>query len=405
VKEKELTDTLVAPPIDEFSLSAPPPVTAPPMERVKAGLVPVDDSKKTELDARVGDFVDQLIKLDPKSPEFGAKAGTLTIIGQNEIRKLSSQSNRFLDRAVGSADGGVGMQLAELRRTVESLDPGERGNLLTKRKLFGLIPFGMGNKLTAYFDQYKSAQSHIAGILTALASGRETLLKDNIDIQTERANLWAQMGQLEQMIYVTKALDTALEDKSNELDGSDPAKAKAIREDALFEVRQRTTDLMTQMAVSVQGYLALDLIAKNNKELIKGVDRASTTTVSALRTAVTVAQALANQKLVLDQITALNSTTASIIDATGKLLKSQTAQIHEQAASATIPLDTLKMAFQNIYDTMDAIDTFKIKSLASMKTTVDSISGEIEKSKAYVARAEGARTGIATDGVAGLLGK
>ena len=110
------------------------------------------------------------------------------------------------------------------------------------------------------------------------------------------------------------------------------------------------------MAVTVQGYLALDLVKKNNVELVKGVDRASTTTVAALRTAVTVAQALTNQKLVLEQITQLNTTTANIIDSTGKLLKSQTAQIHEQAAASTIPVEALQRAFQNIYDTMDAID-------------------------------------------------
>jgi uncharacterized protein YaaN involved in tellurite resistance len=109
-----------------------------------------------------------------------------------------------------------------------------------------------------------------------------------------------------------------------------------------------------------------------------------------LRTAVTVAQALANQKLVLDQITALNSTTANIIDATGKLLKSQTATIHEQAAAATIPVETLQRAFQNIYDTMDAIDAFKAKALVSMKATVGTLSSEVEKAKGYIARAEGA---------------
>lgn len=128
---------------------------------------------------------------------------------------------------------------------------------------------------------------------------------------------------------------------------------------------------------------------KNNVELVKGVDRASTTTVAALRTAVTVAQALVGQRLVLEQITALNTTTANIIDSTGELLKSQTAQIHEQAASSTIPIETLQRAFQNIYDTMDNIDTFKLKALENMKTTVTVLSNEVEKSKGYIARSEG----------------
>ena len=213
---------------------------------------------------------------------------------------------------------------------------------------------------------------------------------DNAAIDVERAKLWEAMGNLEQMIHISKTLDGKLEEKAAELDATDPAKAKAIRESALFYVRQRTQDLLTQMAVSVQGYLALDLVKKNNVELVKGVDRASTTTVGALRTAVTVAQAMANQRLVLQQITALNATTANIIDSTGTMLREQTGKIHEQAASSTIPMETLQRAFQNIYDTMDNIDTFKLKALNSMKQTVTTLSAEVEKSKGYIARAEGA---------------
>jgi uncharacterized protein YaaN involved in tellurite resistance len=143
------------------------------------------------------------------------------------------------------------------------------------------------------------------------------------------------------------------------------------------------------MAVTVQGYLALDLVKKNNVELVKGVDRASTTTVAALRTAVTVAQALTNQKLVLEQIGALNTTTAGMIDRTGELLKNQSGDIHKQAASATIPLETLQRAFQNIYDTMDTIDRFKLEALGNMKQTVNVLTSEVEKSRGYIARAEG----------------
>jgi uncharacterized protein YaaN involved in tellurite resistance len=191
------------------------------------------------------------------------------------------------------------------------------------------------------------------------------------------------------MIHIAKTLDQKLEDKANELDSSDPAKAKALRESALFYVRQRTQDLYTQMAVTVQGYLALDLVKKNNVELVKGVDRASTTTVGALRTAVTVAEAMTNQRLVLGQITQLNETTAGIIDSTSTLLREQTGRIHEQAASSTIPIETLQRAFQNIYDTMDEVDNFKVRALESMKQTVETLGQEVEKSKGYIARAEG----------------
>ena len=379
----------------EMVLTAPEPIA--PIAAAKAsGLVPLEDAQKTQLDAKAAAFVDDLIAQDANSPEFGKRVDLIADMGRNEIAQAAGQSNRFLDRPVRTMDkeSSVGHDLAELRRTIEDLDPGKRGSLTAPKRLFGIIPFG--DKMRDYFDSYKSSQAHIASILTRLAGGKDELLKDNAAIATERQSLWAAMGRLEQMIHVSKALDAKLEAKANEIETSDPVKAKAIRETALFYVRQRTTDLLTQMAVSVQGYLALDLVKKNNVELMKGVDRASTTTVSALRTAITVAQALTNQKLVLEQITSLNTTTANIIESTGTLLKSQTATIHEQAASSTIPLETLKRAFQNIYDTMDAVDAFKAKALVSMKTTVDTLTSEVEKSKGYIARAEGAAQGRLT---------
>jgi len=372
----------------EFTLTPPDPVPVVTAEQA-AGLVPVTSEQKSKLDSKVDAFVNDLVTADSNSPQFGEKVDQITRMGQEQIRAAAAMSNRFLDRPVRAmdADGSVGKDLAELRRTIEDLDPGRKGKLSAPRKILGIIPFG--NKLKNYFDSYTSAQGHIASILTRLESGKKELHLDNAAIDTERQKLWAAMGELEQMIHIAKTLDERLEAKALELDSSDPAKAKALRESALFYVRQRTQDLLTQMAVSVQGYLALDLVKKNNVELVKGVDRASTTTVGALRTAVTVAQAMTNQRLVLGQITALNKTTSDIIDSTSTLLREQTAQIHEQAAASTIPLETLQRAFQNIYDTMDEVDAFKVRALDSMKQTVNVLTSEVEKSKGYIARAEG----------------
>ena len=375
-------------------LKLDPPEALQPIATAEAsGLVPLKSEEVSELDRKVAQFVDELAALDSNSPDFGKKVDALTAMGRKEIAEAAGASNRFLDRPVRAidADTGIGADLTELRRTVEDLDPARHGKLLQKKKLFGIIPWG--NRLRNYFDSYKSSQSHISAILARLASGKDELLMDNAAIDTERAGLWKTMHKLEQMIHISRSLDKSLEDKANELDSTEPAKAKAIRETALFYTRQRTTDLLTQMAVTVQGYLALDLVKKNNVELVKGVDRASTTTVSALRTAVTVAQAMTNQRLVLEQIGALNTTTAGMIDSTGELLRTQTGAIHEQAASSTIPLETLQRAFQNIYETMDQIDRFKLEALGNMKQTVETLSTEVEKSKGYIARAEGVEQG------------
>ena len=371
-----------------LKLDAPDPVVR--VDETKAsGLVPIEDEKKSKLEQNVDNFIEELIGEDANSPEFGRRVDQLTALGRTEIQEAANYSNRFLDRPTRaiSAESSIGKDLTELRKVVEDLDPGKNSKMLTKRKILGIIP--MGSRARNYFAGYQSAQTHISQILKSLASGKDELLRDNAAIDVERQNLWKTMGKLEQMIYVAKTLDAKLEAKAAELDATDPAKAKALRESALFYTRQRVTDLLTQMAVTVQGYLALDLVKKNNVELMKGVDRASTTTVSALRTGVTVAQAMTNQKLVLDQITALNTTTAGVIDSTGEMLRTQTGEIHKQAASSTIPLETLKKAFENIYATMDEIDNFKAEALGSMKTTVNLLESEVEKSRGYIARAEG----------------
>jgi uncharacterized protein YaaN involved in tellurite resistance len=372
----------------ELTLTAPDPVAAIPAEQA-AGLVPVSNEVRSQLHSKVDAYVADLLKNDTQSPEFDKVSGQISSIGQKEIVALSSASNRFLDKptkAMGD-EGGVGKALLDLRTVIDGLDPGREGDLLKPRKLLGFLPFG--SKIKAYFDRYASAQTHIQAIITSLVRGKDELLQDNIAIETERGKIWELMGKLEQMIVITKTLDAKLEEKIAELDSYDPAKARALSENALFYVRQRQTDLLTQMAVSVQGYLALDLIKKNNVELIKGVDRATTTTIAALRTAVTVAQALNNQRLVLNQITALNTTTANMIESTGNLLRTQTAAIHEQASSATIQVEVLQRAFQNIYATMDAVDTFKLKALDSMKTTINTLSAETEKAQGCIARAQG----------------
>src|SRR6185312_13917579 len=151
-----------------------------------AGLVPLKSEETSEPDKRVGQFVDELSAPDSNSPEFGKTVDQLTSMGRKEIAEAAGASNRFLDRPVKAIDKdtGIGADLTELRRTVESLDPKEATKT---RKILGIIPFG--NRIDRYFDKYRSSQTHIKSILGSLANGKDELLMDNAAIDTERANL------------------------------------------------------------------------------------------------------------------------------------------------------------------------------------------------------------------------
>ena len=373
-----------------LTLTAPPPVSAVAVTAAPRMAPAVDPAALPALDARVEDFVSALLKAAPSSPDFAAKAGDVRSMGDADIRHAAESSNRLLSSPVraltegGLASGSqVGTTLVELRRTVEDLDPsGAQGT----RKLLGMLPFG--DKINDYFRKYQSAQSHLDAILHALRDGQDELRKDNAALNLEKGELWAAMARLNQYVYVAERLDARLAAHVAELEATDPDRVRAMRDDVQFYVRQKHQDLLIQLAVSIQNYLAIDVVIKNNLELVKGVDRASTTTVSALRTAVIVAQALGNQKLVLDQITALNTTTSTMIERTSAMLKDNSVRIQQQAAEATIGLPQLQAAFANIYATMDAIDTFKVQALDTMAATIGSLETEVDKSRSYLDRVQ-----------------
>ncbi len=382
------------PAVGGLVLTPPAPVPVVQEEQA-AGAIPVDDAKKSELAQRAEAFANELAAMDTRTPEFSKKVESLTSMGDKELRASANVSNRMLERpaaAMKAGKGGAGGDaqtrvagtLNELRNTVTELDP-NRADLTGVKKVLKWMPGG--DKIQRYFQKYETAQTQLNAIIKSLESGQDDLRKDNAAIETEKANMWTTMGKLSEYNALASALDTAITNKVAELEAAGSTEnATTLKSDALFAIRQRRQDIMTQMAVSVQGYMALDLVRKNNLELIKGVDRAQTTTISALRTAVIVSQALARQKLVLDQISALNTTTSNLIESTSNQLKVQGAAINEQAASSTIDVQKLQAAFENVFQTMDAIDTFRAQAVDSMSATVTALEGQIERAKPYLER-------------------
>jgi uncharacterized protein YaaN involved in tellurite resistance len=380
-------------PVPESSalVLVPPSPVAIVEEPQATGAIKLDATTLAKLDRLVAGYVVAIASLSVKDPKFRSRVSDIRKLGDDEIKASAQVSSRLLDRPVGtmqrgglSSAGTVGNGLLQLRRQIDSLDPRHQGDLFGPRKLLGFIPFG--DRLRAYFARYQSSQGHINAIVTGLQNGQTELAKDNDDLEREKANLWQTMERLRQYIYLAQKLDTSLTERIAKIEAADPERARILREDMLFYVRQKVQDLTAQLAVSVQGYLSLDVIRRNNLELIRGVDRATTTTVSALRTAVIVAQALGDQKLVLDQITALNTTTSNLIESTSVMLRQQSTAINEQAASASVDLEKLQAAFDNIYATMDEIDSYKLKALDTMNKTVETLTTQINKAQSQLDR-------------------
>ncbi|MFE4370114.1 toxic anion resistance protein [Streptomyces sp. NPDC056835] len=378
----------------ELILTPPEPV-APVRTEQAAGLVPLDASVRDEMTRRATDYVGSLAGLDARSPEFTTRIGEIAALGSGEIRGAAQQSNRMLDRTIRSlASGGgedaqsrVSSSLVELRRTVEDLDPRDTPGKGARRFLSRLPG---GNKLRDHAAKYASSQATLNRIVSSLRGGQDELRRDNAALHTERTRLWETMGKLQEYAVLTDALDTAIGERVTAVDATDPTQADALRADVLFPVRQKHQDLLTQLAVCAQGYLAMDVVRRNNEELIKGVDRAATTTVSALRIAVMLASALDNQRKVTEQVNVLRSTTEDLIRGNAEMLATQSGEIQRIAADPAVGAETLRSAFQQIYRTLDAIDTYKIQATESMASTVESLTAELQIASTHLERTRSA---------------
>lgn len=345
-----------------------------------------------KLDEQVDKILSELLTAPVNSKELKDITSALNKMGDKEVNQTSNMSSRMLDRPLRSmrsndfGDGkSIAGQLKTLRSKITELDPSKRDALFSRNKFLGIkLPFGIGNKVDSYFQEYKSSESQLQDIVKALYNGKDELLEDNAEIEVERENMQNMMARLEQYAYIMKKLDKKIEDKLPALEAEDRIKASDIKQEILFPVRQKRMDILQHMAVCMQGYMALGVVKKNNVELMRGVDRATTTTMAALRTAVIVSEALGTQKLVLDQINAVNEVTNRMILANADMLGQQSQVIQKGASEAAINVETLNKAFQQIFKAMDAMDAYREQSLPKMKSTVESLEKTVQNAKGYL---------------------
>ncbi|MGX7829873.1 toxic anion resistance protein [Actinokineospora sp. 24-640] len=366
--------------MDEFALSPPEPVVAVPVERA-AGLIPLDDTVRETAARRAEEFTGALTLLDPRSPDFHDRVDALLAVGEADMRAAAHTAHGLLDRSL-DADPGVAASLAALRRTVVSLEPAEVPQ--APRKLLRVFT-GSGNA-RKMLDRYRAAERPITFLVRELRSRQDQLRRDNAAVKGERTRLWDAMRKLTESATLARAVDEAVERQAGVLDLADPAMATALRSDVLHPVRQRHQDILTQLAVSAQGYLALDLVRRTNDELIRGIERAVGTTVSALRIALTVSAALAGQKAITAELTGLQGTTEALLRGNSALLAAQTHELAEAGAGPAVGVDAIRSAFDAIFQTIDTIDSFRASATRSMADTVSALSDELRRAHHRVQR-------------------
>ncbi|MDR0912490.1 MAG: toxic anion resistance protein, partial [Methanobrevibacter sp.] len=270
----------------------------------------------------------------------------------------------------GGESKEVGDKLSELEIQIKDLDPTPLD--FTKKGILG----NLFNPIRKYFKKYEKAQGAIDNIVKSLDMGAKTLQNDNTTLQSEEDHLRALTKKLMKDIELGKMMDSSIEVqiKKAELEDVDEDKIQFVREEVLFPLRQRIMDMQQVIVVNQQGIISLNVVRRNNKELIRGVDRAKNVTITALRTGVMVAGALYNQRIVMDKLKMLNKTTEDIIASTSKMLNQQGKEIQKQSMETMLSPEVLKQSFTEAIGAIEDINKYKLEALPKMQQTINQFS-------------------------------
>ena len=309
--------------------------------------------------------------------------------GLNEMSKSASHnemlSTRFVDLTKGGKEAdNISEKLLELNRQMKDLDPSKVD--FAKKGVLG----NLMNPVRKYFAKYEKAEVAISEIVESLDKSGRVLQNDNTTLLNEETYLREITNKLLADIELGKQMDASIEAQiqSAEIEGVDSDKISFVKEEILFPLRQRIMDMQQMIVVNQQGIVSLNVIRRNNKELIRGVRRAQNVTVSALRTGVMVASALYDQKIVMEKINILNQTTENIIQTTSHMLKEQGSEIQKHRAETMISPDVLKASFAEALQAIEDVSTYKEQALPQMKETIDMFSNMAEDGKKVVAKIE-----------------
>ncbi|TVQ69427.1 toxic anion resistance protein [Ectothiorhodospira sp. BSL-9] len=358
---------------DPLNLSLP---TAEEIEsQVKKESDPETVTGDPELNALADRFLEQVLGSEPKETPDHRHRQAVDEMGLN-IQRQAAHRSQMLQAPIrklahqGDEGGPVAKSLLDLRDRMVDLDP-RRHNLSTSglKRMLSRLP-GVGTPLQRYFNKFETAQEALDAIIKDLESGKDMLHRDNLTLSDDQKSLRESLDQLKRQIALGRLIDRRLSEKSRQLPEDDGRK-RFVDEELLFPLRQRVVDLQQQLAVSQQGILSLEVVIRNNRELMRGVDRAINVTVSALNVAVTVAMALANQRLVLDRVEAINTTTSDMIAGTAHALRTQGVEIQNRAASTMLDMEKLEEAFEDVVGAIDEVSRYRQEALPKLDAQID----------------------------------
>ena len=344
-------------------------------ESVEKTLTLTDDKEKLAITLEADKMLNDLFAVN-----LGSASDRLSLTKKidelgDSVIKQSSSTCSLLKVRIGSltnlndendSKSEIITNLEDLNYEMKKLDPSKIN--FDEKSLFGKI----SRNIKRYFAKYQTADVVIKEIFESLEKNKKRLESDNKTLQIKQVELRNSTLEVKRLIEYVTYLSSALDEriKMAKENGENEEIINFIEKNISFVVLQKIQDFQQQLVVNQNGYLALEIIIQNNKELIRNVKKSQTTTRNALETGIIVASALYDQKIVLKQINLLDSTTNHIIESTANLLKTQGTTIQKQAIESGPSIEALKSAFISTFEAYDELDNFKENAIPILKERI-----------------------------------
>ena len=347
-------------------------------EEVKEQVEPPAETKK-QLATVADSNTDELFNFDLGSlNDRRAIVSSIETFGSDIVTKSTQKNERLNVRLVdlskmGGENGEVVSGLSKLQMQMKDLDPSavdfaKKGPL---GKLF--------NPIRNYFAKFEKADDVIAQTIVSLGKGKDILKRDNTTLEVEQLALRDLTKKLAQQIELGMQMDDAISAaiEKAKVENVDEERIKFIEEEVLFPLRQRVMDMQQMQTVNMQGIIAMEIVRRNNRELIRAVERAEN---------------------VLEKVNAVNEATNKLISSTSKMLKEQGASIQQQAMESNVSVDTLRQAFADTFEALDSVSDYKSKALPQMKNTIAEFRSLAEEGEKRILKMEARNAELAVQG-------
>jgi uncharacterized protein YaaN involved in tellurite resistance len=298
----------------------------------------------------------------------------ITSIGQDEVSELKNLSavldtpiKNMMDGDENTPSSQISKSLVEVKTKADELTPSSSD---LNPGWFSRIIYSLtgSSAVAKYATRFQSTSEVIQSISHSLKENALKLEEDNVIFKEDQKNYRIAADQLQDKIEVLMQMDIhteALIEKE-----SDDARKRFLQEELLFNLRNHIQDLQQVYAASQQAIISIDVLVKNNRELIRNVRRTDQVALTVFAIGATLAIGLDQQAKTLKLTQDVNEMTANAMINNSKLLKEQGAEIQKQAAQGAIPVEAINEATQNLIAAVEDVENFKINALPQMKESI-----------------------------------